>query len=276
MRTKIIPIIENIPHKTYVEPFGGGASILIGKRPQGIEVYNDIDETLYNFFKVISNPETFEVFYRRVEALPYHRKLWYDYREAYKQETDPIEKAVKWFVIMRQCLGGIRDAGWGYSVTTKRRGMASTISLWLTAIDKLPEIHKRLQRVQFECRDFRKIFELYDTPETLFYCDPPYVESTRKQRGYDYEMTDNDHKDLIDILLNCRGSVVLSGYNNDLYNNKLIGNSWLKKEYKTACHASVRNRNSNLQGEGSALKNAPRIEVLWIKQSGSINELEFL
>ena len=270
MVAKILPILENIPHRIYIEPFGGGASLLIAKQPKPVEVYNDLDLGLYNFFNILSDPEKFEQFYRRVNALPYHRQLYYDCVNEWESETDDIIKAVKWFVIARQSFGGRFDSGWSFTVKMSDRGMAATASKWLSIIEMLPEIHARLQQVQIECNDFRKIIDTYDTLETLFYLDPPYVIGTRKGGGYKHEISDDDHHDLIEKLINLKGSAVVSGYNNPIY-NILEHNGYTRKDFQTACYAAGRTRTSNLQGEGSVMKKAPRTESLWIKINNDTN-----
>jgi len=266
MRKKIIPILESIPHKIYCEPFGGGASILLGKKPVSVEVYNDIDSGLYDFFKVISDPELFKRFYRRVSVLPYHRQLFYDCCDNWKKEKDLIKRVSQWFVIARQSFGGVfYNNSWGLIVTSSRKNKAQMVSNWLTVIEDLPEIHARLQRVQIECRDWEFILDTYDTEDTLFYLDPPYVLSTRQRDLlYIVEMTDEEHKKLIDRVILLKGKVAISGYDNEIY-RQLDDAKWQRLEWKTACHLAGRTRTSKLRGEGSALKHVSRTEVLWIK-----------
>jgi len=266
MTAKIVPVLNNIPHTRYVEVFGGGASILLAKPPVSIEVYNDIDHHLYDFFTVLSNPRLFAKFYRRVAVMPYSRQLYYHCYDTWESETDLMERVVKWYITARQGFGGqLNNRSWSFCVTASGRGMARNNSSWLSIIKMLPEIHTRLQRVQIECRDFRFILDTYDTPETLFYIDPPYVHSTRdKAARYDNEMTDQDHQDLVAILLQLKGKAVLSGYNQEIY-KPLEEAGWERKDWQTACHAAGKTRTSKLQGNGSALKNAPRIESVWIK-----------
>ena len=264
MSAKIVPILERCPHKLYVEPFGGGASILLAKKPVEREGYNDIDSHLYDFFQVLSDPRKFARFYRRIAVLPYSRQLYNDCRASWKSEPDQIDRVVKWYVVARQSFSGDFGHSWSFVITESCRGMMGSPSRWLSAIDQLPAIHARLTRVQIECYDFRKIFDIYDTPDTLFYNDPPYVLSTRKAGGYANEMTDNDHTDFIDRALTLKGSVVISGYNNPIY-DRLTEAGWKRIDFQTVCYAAAKTRTSNLQGVGSAMKNAPRTECLWIK-----------
>jgi DNA adenine methylase len=270
MLAKLLPIINGIKHTTYCEPFGGGASILLNKQPSKVEVYNDLDSGLYDFFSVLANPEQFEKFRRRVSLLPYSRQLYYDCCDTWQQEADIIERASKWFVVARQSFSGRFGSGWSFAVTASRRNMAETCSKWLSCIEHLPEVHTRLQRVQIENIDFKKCIDCYDTDETLFYLDPPYLAETRSAGGYKHELTAVDHAELIEILLNLRGQAVLSGYPNEIY-NRLTQSGWEYREYETACHAAGKTRNSNLQGKGAALENAARTEAVWIKRNSDNN-----
>jgi DNA adenine methylase len=260
--SKLLKLIP--PHRTYVEVFGGGASLLFAKEPSPVEVYNDIDSLLVNLFRVLRDEEKFEKFYRKVFFTPYSREEFYRCRETLEQEDDEIEKAYKFYVVSRMSFSGdIKTRSWGYALTSSRRGMSTMCSSWLSGIELLPEIHARLMRVQIENDDFRKIIERYDTPDTLFYLDPPYVLETRKQKIYKYEMTIEDHKDLVNLLINIKGKALLSGYNHPVY-FPLEEAGWKRIDYETACYAAGRTRQTKVLGEGSAKQKAPRVESIWL------------
>jgi DNA adenine methylase len=120
-------------------------------------------------------------------------------------------------------------------------------------------------RVQIENRDFREILKLYDTPDTLFYLDPPYVLETRRDPDtkYTYEMTLDDHKDLVQLLLQIQGKAVLSGYQHEVY-TPLEQSGWVRHDFLTGCHAAGRTRATGILGEGAALKKQPRVESVWV------------
>jgi DNA adenine methylase len=257
LRTKIIPVLANIPHELYVEPFGGGASVLMGKEPSKAEVYNDIHGDLVNLFRVLSDPDSFELFYRRVGMLPHSRQLYYEYRESYKSETDDIKRAAMWFVLVRQSFSGRIWHGWSYDKAVNGGFAGYT---WANSINGLPEIHNRLKAVTIECNDWRRVLKAYDSDRALFYCDPPYIVSTRKSGGYGNEMTDDDHIELVNTLLGLRGSCVLSGYPNDIYKPlELAG--WERRDIKTVCNVH------NCKDEKRQL----RTECLWIKSYKQAN-----
>jgi DNA adenine methylase len=262
MVAKLLPLLEQYPHRTYVEAFGGGASLLFAKEPSAVEVYNDLDSGLVNLFRVLRDEEQFERFYWLVQLTPCSREEWRDCRERYEQTTDPVERAYRFYVVARQSFSGLWGSSWSMSVTTSRRGMAIATSKWLGTIEGLPEIHARLMRVQIEHDDWRRVLGTYDTPETLFYLDPPYVPETRSNKRYRHEMTIEDHTELVERLLNLQGWAILSGYGHPVY--APLEEAWRRVEWQTSCFAAGRTRASRLQGKGAALQKQPRTEVVWM------------
>jgi len=215
---KIVEIIDRAEYKSYIEPFGGAASVLIkkGKRKGELEVYNDIDSALVNLFEVISRKDLFEEFYRRVSVLPSSRELYLTYKRDYAYQIDPVEKAVMYFVAINQAHGGLIRAGWGYE---KKGGRDGSVEMWLSRIDNLPGLHKRLQGVQVDNRHFKDVFDVYDREDALFYIDPPYRGGDREkgcEDTYAFEMSSGEWQDLIDILVKIKGSAIVSGYWNSM------------------------------------------------------------
>ena len=261
MVAKLLPLFPQ--HHTYVEPFGGGASLLFAKLPAPVEVYNDLDSGLIEFFRVLRDPAQFARLHRMVEATPVSREEYDRCRDTWQDCDDPVERAYRWYVVARMSFGGRFGAGWGSNVTASRCGMAATCSKWLSIIELLPQIHARLMRVQIEHADWRVILDRYDTPRTLFYLDPPYVHGTRTDTRYACEMTDADHADLVDVLLGIRGKAILSGYDHEIY-APLEAAGWVCHDWETACSAAGRTRASGIQGEGSALAMQARTESAWI------------
>lgn len=258
-------LLKFIPqHKIYVEVFGGGASLLFAKQPSPIEVYNDINSDLVNFFRVLRDEEKFEKFYKKVYLTPFSREERSFCYKTYKTCDDEIERAYRFFIVSRQSFGGCLDkTSWGFTINTSNNNMAQACSGWLSIIEMLPEIHQRIMRVEIEHNHFRNIFKTYDTENTFFYCDPPYVYFTRKDGKYEFEMTDKDHKELIDILISLKGKVILSGYNNDIY-KKLENYGWIRKDFDVCCYTVGRTRHTGLIGDGSVKEKQKRIESIWL------------
>lgn len=261
LRARLLPLIP--PHKTYVEPFGGGASLLFAKEPSPVEVYNDLDSGLVNFFRVLRDPEKFARFYHLASFTPYSREEYAFCNSTWESCDDEAERAYRWYVVARMSFSGAFGHSWSRSITTSRRGMSESTSKWLSTLEMLPRIHERLMQVIIEHLDFREAIEKYDTPETCFYLDPPYVLEARRSGGYSHELSADDHRDLVDLLLRITGKAVLSGYRNELY-LPLEEAGWERVDIETACHATGRTRVTGILGEGSARAKQPRVESVWI------------
>ena len=264
---KIVSLFPS--HDCYVEPFCGGASCLFAKSPSPVEVINDLDSDIVNFFRVLRDSRKFGQFYKLASLTPYSRQEFLRYRAEWRSrwpDCDDVERAYRWFVVARMSFAGELGRGWGFSVGTSRRGMANGVAQWLSSIDMLPTIAERVKRVQIEHGDWGSILERYDSPDTLFYADPPFVLGTRRSGGYVHEMDDADHAALVDGLQRARGKVLLSGYRNETY-ARLESMGWDRVDMRTVCYAAGRTRRAGLQGRGSLAKHGlkhVRTESLWI------------
>lgn len=214
-------------HTHYVEPYFGGGSVLLAGDGRGVsEVANDLNGNLTNFWRVLQKPDYFRDFHRTVEAIPFSQEEW---REAGRHVQCPgmfpesnvpcLECAVRFFVLSRQSLSGRQDSFTGITRTRVRRGMNGEVSAWLSAVEGLPQVHARMKRVLILRKPALEVIDSEDTPNTLFYLDPPYLPETRATVGEygDFEMTYDDHRTLLDKLLTVRGKVILSGYLSKLY-----------------------------------------------------------
>jgi len=242
-------IIQHFPpHRIYVEPFGGGGSVLLNKEPSSVEVYNDLDQRITRFFRVLRDEG--EELRRRLTLTPYSEV---EFCEASEPDADEIEQARRDFVRWRLSLGG-RGGSFSFTLHRVRRGMADVVSGYLSMIDEqLPLIIERLRRVEIVRRPAVDVIRVWDSPETLFYCDPPYVHETRHESSrdvYGCEMSEDDHRELADVLQGCLAKVVLSGYPSPLYEE--LYNKWRKTHFDIANHAA-----------GGRSK-ARKTEVLWM------------
>lgn len=229
-------IVGHFPdHRTYVEPFGGSAAVLLAKPPSPVEVYNDIDHNLVNLFRVLREPELFERLRVACEATLYSRAEFY---LAQQPAHDPVEAARRFIVRQRQSHGGVGRA-WSYCVADAQTGMSSAVRRWLSGIERLPAIHRRLRRVQIEAADWSEVLVRYDRPDTLFYLDPPYVAETRVGGGYRHELGQSDHVRLIEAVQSLSGMVILSGYPSDAYQT-LEDQGWRRVEYDVPAYMSPR------------------------------------
>ena len=260
-------------HHIYVEPFSGGASCLFAKHPSPVEVLNDVDGDIVNFFRVLRDPHKFERFHQLAALTPYSREEFVRYRRDWRARwhsceecADDVERAYRWYVIARMSFAGEVGRSWGRSVGTSRLGMANAVAQWLSIVDMLPEIAERVRSVQVEHGDWLDVVQAYDGSDTLFYIDPPFVRSTRRGGKYRFEMDDADHGRLVEVLRSIEGKALVSGYRNDIY-SVLEAQGWGRVDISMVCFAAGRTRRAGLQGPGSLSRRGTshfRTESVWI------------
>ena len=238
-------IVGNMPsHRVYVEPFGGGASVLLRKPRAYAEVYNDKCGDMVNMMTVVRDHGA--ELQRRIELTPFARM---EYEACKEPSSDPIERARR--LIGRSFMGfgsgSIRDLKSGFRDDTSRDGSTPAHD-WANYPKNFMAIVDRMRGVLIECKDALEVMGTHDSPDTLHYVDPPYVHATRakgKRTQYAYEMTDTEHVALIEYLRTLKGKVLLSGYDHPIYNEGL--SDW--RTVKKSTHA-----------DGGR----PRVETLWL------------
>lgn len=247
---KIIELFP--PHTRYVEPYFGGGSVLLNKTYEGVSEYaNDINGELTNFWKVLRCSSLFQDFVIRANMTPFSE---YEFNRA--RVTDgigtEISRALKFFVRYRMSRQGL---GLSYATPTARtrRGMNEQVSAYLSAVEGLPQVHERLKRVEIWNRPALDCIRQLDSCDTLYYLDPTYLEETReaKQAYGLYEMSSQDHKELLNLLSEISGKFVLSGYPSDMYERARLRNNWKVEQIE-------------IDNKASSRKNKPKqIECLW-------------
>ena len=220
-------ILPNLPTDAehFCDVYGGSAAVLVNREPARVETYNDLDSELVNFFAVLRDEP--EQLVRQIGLTPFSREELAKACEA-EPALAPLERARRFYIRARQTRTGLAQTSsegrWAHCVLTSRAGMAGAVSRWLGAVEGLPEIAQRLQRVQIENAPALEVIRRYDTPGTLFYLDPPYVHASRGDAAaYGHEMTDADHCDLAALLHRIKGRAVLSGYRSELYDDLFAG-----------------------------------------------------
>lgn len=244
----LLPLLPACGH--YCEPFAGSAAVLINREPSPVETYNDLDGEVCNFFRVLREQK--EQLTEAIGLTPFSREEFALACE-YDSQQSPLERARRFYVRARQVRTGLAQRAslgrWANCKLTSRAGMSGVVSRWLGAVEMLPEIADRLLRVQIENRPAIEAIELYDSPETLFYCDPPYVHETRgDSKAYGYELSDKDHEELAQVLNQSQSLVAISNYDCDLMNDLYPKSKWQKL---------VGPEKTNHATKGK------RIEVLW-------------
>lgn len=243
------------PHRTYVEPYGGGASVLLRKPRSYAEVYNDLDDDVVNLFRVLRDDADAKRLIALLALTPFARVEFSDAMR--RAGADPIERARQLVLLSFMGFGsnGHARRSTGFRSNTTRAGTTPAFD-WAGYPEALVATVERLRGVVIECRPAIDVMTKHDGPETLHYVDPPYPWATRadasghhpKWHGYRHEMTDDDHRALVTFLQGRRGHVVLSGYENPIYAEGL--SDWARSTKHT--HADGARK---------------RVEVLWLNPS---------
>lgn len=249
-------ILQHLPpHRCYVEPYGGGASVLLRKPRAYAEVYNDLDDEIVNLFRVARDDG--ERLALACELTPFARG---EFEDSYGQLAgDPLERARRTVFRSFSGFGSAAATGQssGFRANSNRSGSTPAHD-WKSYPECLRLVIQRLRGVVIEHRDALSCMAQHDSPDTLHYVDPPYVHSTRAFRArahsYRHEMTDGQHIALATALRGLRGMVVLSGYRSDLYDRLYEG--WERIDLPT--HA-----------DGAR----PRVESLWLSPSATAPSL---
>lgn len=247
-------IIQHFPpHRVYVEPFGGAASVLLRKKRAYAEVYNDLDREVVTLFRVLREPEKATRLVDLLRLTPFARA---EFVAAYDEPADDIERARQ--LIVRSFMGFGSDAPnknkpTGFRANSNKSGTIPAHD-WVNYPKALLLIAERLMGVIVENRNALDLMLQHDSDQTLHYVDPPYLPETRgphalgrpgKFKTYVHELTREDHAELLAALRDLRGMVVLSGYPAALYDEALP--DWRRIE-RAALADGAR----------------PRTEVLWL------------
>ena len=219
-------VVSHMPeHGTYLEPFFGSGAIFFNKKPSKVETINDINGSVVNLFMVIR--EQPKELVRLIEWTPWSREEYYN---SFETSNDPLENARRFLV--RTWQGRASDTskktGWRHERQGKQGRNAGKI--WCDLDKRIAITALRLKEAQIENQDAIKLIERYAFPDILIYADPPYPLSTRCEKLYTHEMTDSDHVELLEILDNHPGPVLLSGYACELYDSRLT--HWTRKTAK--------------------------------------------
>jgi DNA adenine methylase len=238
----LLPLLPECHH--YCEPFAGSAAVLLNRQPSPVETYNDIDGEVVHFFRVLREQK--EQLIEAIGLTPFSREEFYLALQRPKEVLSDLERARRFFIRARQVRTGLAQTAslgrWANCKHTSRAGMSGVVSRWLGSVQALPEIAERLLRVQIENRPALDVIRLYDSPGTLFYCDPPYPHETRgDSKAYGFEMSDEEHARLAAELRRATGRIAISGYRGDLMDRLYQG--WRRHDAAAKqCHSIKKTR----------------------------------
>ena len=251
------------PHRVYVEPYGGAASVLLRKPPAYAEIYNDLDDEVVNLFRVLRDPQRAARLLHLLELTPFARE---EFELSYIPARQHVERARRLVALSYMGFGANAHAMGGGTGTGRRTGFRSNSNRshttpalnWRNYPAALPAAIERLQGVVIEKRPALEVMTQHDGLATLHYVDPPYMPESRspsnkydlKYRAYRHELTEADHAELLGALQQLEGMVVLSGYRTELYDSLLI--DWERHETKAYADGA-----------------RPRTECLWLNPAAS-------
>lgn len=252
---KLVDVVSRANCTTYVEPFAGSLAVLLSKSPHPVEVVNDLDDHIVNFFTVLRDEP--DELIRRCMLTPNAREEVERARTELVFVGDPVERARLWWVLKTQTINGRMNSSYKSSPHTPTTDFAS----------RLAAVAKRLQHVLIESVDAVQLIHRMDTPDTVFYLDPPYLGSTRHSGTvYDVDQRgDGFHIDLLDTIRNAEGTVILSGYPSPMYDDGLDG--WQRVEW------DVMSSSASINGSGYDQR---RTEVVWCNRNILHEQLQLL
>ncbi len=219
-------IISHFPeHKVYLEPYFGSGAVFFKKEPCYVETINDINGDIVNLFRICRDyPEELA---KLINLTPFSRD---EFAACYERSGDPIEQARRTLVRYHQSFGTCNSSKNSWR-NVQQYGGPRTATMWNNLPGIIVEVCSRLKDAQIENTDALTLINRYNDEKTLIYCDPPYLQSIRKRNMYKHEMSDMDHLELVTALKNSSSQIILSGYENDLYDCYL--RDWNKDSIKT-------------------------------------------
>lgn len=225
----LLPLLPTCHH--YCEPFAGSGAVLLNRESSPVETYNDIDGDVVNFFRVLRDRH--EELIRAIALTPFSREEYHVAIYGNTHGISDVERARRFYIKARQTRTGLAQTAslgrWANCKDTSRAGMSGVVSRWLGGVEALGEIAQRLIRVQIENRPAVDVIRIYDSPKTLFYCDPPYLHATRGDaKAYGFEMDEGQHKEFAEAVNECKGMVAVSGYDHPLMDELFKPGCWFK------------------------------------------------
>jgi len=226
-------------HHSYLEPFFGSGAVLFNKPRSNIETVNDLDGNVVNLFEWIKKDS--ERLAHEIYYTPYARQIYEDAFAAVPE--DSLEKAVNFYIRLNMGHGfrtNGEKVGWKNDVQGRERAYAAQD--WIHLPDKIIQAAERLRGVQIENKPALDVIRRFNYKNVLIYCDPPYMLETRHGKQYRCEMDDADHEKLLEALLEHKGSVLISGYDTELYRDML--SEWMR--YENTAYSQVCSRKTEI------------------------------
>ena len=225
-------LLKLIPkHFAYCEPFFGGGALFFAKPPSKNEIINDINDNMVNFYRILKRSTTFEQLAEEIDLTLYSEWQYKQARELWKlgMDRDKVLRAWAVFVLSHQSFSGNLGSSWAHS---SGKNQADYFQRVKKNFDH--RYVRRLEHVQIFCRDALNVIENMDSPDTFFFLDPPYVDtSLGHYDGYTME----NYIALLECLRSVQGKFLLTTFPTAVLEQYSEENSW--KTIKNEMHLSA-------------------------------------
>jgi DNA adenine methylase len=246
-------IIPLLPYSdVWVDVFGGSGVITLNREPSRVlDVYNDRWSGVVSFFRCLRDDDLMNQMLDQLELLPNSKEEFY-LSKNWNIKND-VERAVRWYYMMSYSFGGM-GRNWGRSTSTKMQSNRLKLK-------HFPMVQQRMMRCQIENADWREMFDSYDSYNTIFYCDPPYMD--QHVGMYKHYFKEDEHIALLNTVMDAKGFVAVSSYTNELYNSYEWDNiyTW---EVKSTIAPGKGTPSNHRVGYDTARES--RTEVLYVKE----------
>jgi len=215
-------LCDYIPeHKVYVELFFGSGAVFFNKKKSNLEVVNDMNSNIANLFKIVRDNPT--ALANLINMTPYSKD---EYLSSYEQKGESdLEKARIFLVRTFMARAGMQyySSSWRHTGVVRGSMSRQTVAQsWNNMPEIIIQTSSRLKEAEIENKEATKIAESYNHKDAFLFVDPPYLLETRKQRYYEYEMTEKEeHVKLLEILKKSKSKVMITHYSCDLYDDML-------------------------------------------------------
>ncbi len=251
-------IIDILPNrKIYVEPFGGSAAVLLARRPSELEVFNDRYAGVVAFYRVVRDEQKLTLLLDRLRTIIHAREEFRWCKDTWQNCTDDVERAARWYY-MTMCSFGSLGRNFGRATSGKNTMVAKIRN-------KFPEfwpLHNRIKDVTFENADWSQMITDFDQEDCVFYMDPPYL--TAHKGTYKNEMSYDEHRRLLDTIMDMDAYVAVSGFSNELYDKYTWDERHTWDVAQSIKAMAFTDENYKADDAGNKTRQSHE-EVLWIK-----------
>ena len=205
------------PHKLYCEPFFGGGALFFAKPKSEVEVINDIDQEVINFYAVVK--KDFKALQKEVRATLHSRTLYNQARVIYEnpKKHSAVQRAWAFWTLANQGFASMLTS-WGFG-----RENSKEVALSKKRDSFTRAYAERFKMVQIESNDALKVIDRCDSKDSFFYVDPPYINS---DQGHYEGYTEKEYTKLLEKLSNIKGRFLLSSYPSTVLNKFIKKFKW--------------------------------------------------